>query len=64
MRVGGSKVTCVQVACRNTQLSYSENVKIRDMTTQTSNNNNANPLPFRYQFAAGAVAGISEILVM
>lgn len=22
------------------------------------------PLPFKYQFAAGAVAGISEILVM
>jgi hypothetical protein len=34
------------------------------MTTQTSNTNNAKPLPFRYQFAAGAVAGISEILVM
>jgi hypothetical protein len=26
--------------------------------------NNATPLPFRYQFTAGAVAGISEILVM
>jgi solute carrier family 25 2-oxodicarboxylate transporter 21 len=24
----------------------------------------AKPLPFRYQFAAGAVAGVSEILVM
>jgi solute carrier family 25 2-oxodicarboxylate transporter 21 len=28
------------------------------------NSSNAKPLPFQYQFAAGAVAGVSEILVM
>ena len=37
------------------------------MTTKTiavETGNNATALPFRYQFAAGAVAKISEILVM
>jgi hypothetical protein len=31
-------------------------------TKETSSN--AKALPFQYQFAAGAVAGVSEILVM
>jgi hypothetical protein len=33
-------------------------------TVRTPDSKNTKPLPFRYQFAAGAVAGISEILVM
>jgi solute carrier family 25 2-oxodicarboxylate transporter 21 len=36
-------------------------MKMENMTRQASNSNNATPLPFRYQFAAVAVSGISEI---